>query len=151
MPARSTYNSRCSLQVGCLRPWQRCSAPASRSVLKLGSTLPSAPTSAHTFLQSAASQPKVLAPLMQSHLAISPGPDGQWSQFEKSLWTLPDIVCLPAPSRLEPQAPSSRRLRPAHSSHYSWLSGASQSVTCKQISWGSGHSGSSDSLVLDWG
>lgn len=24
---RSNYNSRCSLQVGCLRPWQRCSAP----------------------------------------------------------------------------------------------------------------------------
>ena len=37
VPARSTYNSRCSLQVGCLRPWQRCSAPASRSVLKLNS------------------------------------------------------------------------------------------------------------------
>lgn len=35
---RSNYNSRCSLQVGCLRPWQRCSAPASRSVLKLNSS-----------------------------------------------------------------------------------------------------------------
>lgn len=37
MPTRSNYNSRCSLQVGCLRPWQRCSAPASRNVLKLNS------------------------------------------------------------------------------------------------------------------
>ena len=57
-------------------------------------------TSAHTFLQSAGSQAEVLAPLMQSRLAISPGPDGQWSQFEKSLWTPPDRFCLPLSLRV---------------------------------------------------